>query len=78
MRTRRNSFSRSTLNIYVWSIHGFARSSIVRSTVIMAFVAALTASNAQTLVIGQAQLALVQQNHALLYPQVRSMLYSST
>ena len=35
-----------------------------------------TANNAQVLAVGQVELALVQQAHALLYPQIRSIFYS--
>ncbi|MDQ2713754.1 MAG: helix-turn-helix transcriptional regulator [Chloroflexota bacterium] len=37
-----------------------------------------TASNMQTLAVGQAQLTLTKQNHAALYPQIRYGFYSST
>jgi transcriptional regulator with XRE-family HTH domain len=36
-----------------------------------------TAGNAQVLAVGQAQLYLVQQNHALLYPSVQPLFYSA-
>jgi tetratricopeptide (TPR) repeat protein/transcriptional regulator with XRE-family HTH domain len=35
-----------------------------------------TADNAQVLAVGQAELALVQQAHAILYPQLRSLYYT--
>ena len=35
-----------------------------------------TANNAQVLAVGQVELALIQQAHALLYPQIRSILYT--
>jgi tetratricopeptide (TPR) repeat protein len=35
-----------------------------------------TAGNAQVLAVGQAELALLQQTHAFLYPQIRSIFYA--
>jgi tetratricopeptide (TPR) repeat protein/transcriptional regulator with XRE-family HTH domain len=35
-----------------------------------------TAGNAQVLAVGQAELALLQQTHAFLYPQIRSIFYT--